>query len=243
MGLFDSIRKKKEEKETAMLEALENEKKSLYENMTEAQAQAAFNKALNKIDGSGYPSFSLYSYCSRGGEDDFSFYLWLKYSPFAPEGVDLSAYCEYAPKLKYHRDFEHSVQANFIFESCLRFGMKRDNNEYLSVNYDGVLNCEFDGGLVDNIWREIKEGNLDPFGDGDWIFDKALYEGDGHENGYIIKKKMNIILSCLDPSFCDKFGLYDCTDPVNQFKRDGKYLPLEEMQELLESWQTKRNTY
>ena len=219
MCFFKKLRQKKWEKQKEEWANFESSQKDEYKKMSAEKAQMLFNKEISENS----QDSPLYT---RVGQI-FSLYLWLKYSPDAPKGLALPDSGMDSPQ----------TQERFIFQSLLRFGFKKERNPYLNVNYDGAIQNihPYDDVLL--IWKLIDEGTLQPDGRDNWLFDKSLYNESWENNMHRIK----VLISCFDEEFKDKYGLINCVDPVNQLKKDGKFMNSADMDNQLEAWQTKHH--
>lgn len=219
MGLIKMLKEKSNQRELEAkrkkfeaANAKDLKSKSRYENMTLKEAQVLFNKRVH------YGSFRQ--------DEEFSLFLFLKFSPFAPKGLDFA---------KNTSEDYITAKYKFMLEACLRFGINPEHNGYMKKNYEGVFENMYHFEMED-IWNMIDKGDLLPLDRDDWLFDVSLYNETkvGDNLG-----KIKIIVSCLDPEFVDYYGLVECTDPVNQLKIDGKFMSNKEMNEQLVAWQTK----
>lgn len=260
MGLFDSIKQKiadKREKRNEAFYAAELEKEELekekYLNMSCQEANSLFKDGCRN----GY----------YHDDSNFSMGMWLKYSYDAPKGLTaqksgLTAQKSEAWRLGFF--FTMSLQYKFIIESCLRYSVNKVNNPYLNINYDGIL-IDTTSVIARDIWKLIDDDIIHPFDEDNWLFDKSFYEEVFYKNNYypsdrtcselvdkykatfpkvkdmpqkVIFVKILIMLLLYQNDFKKKLGIPTNTDPCEVFKRDGKFVELTEMLNILDGLQT-----
>lgn len=253
MGLFDSIKqkiadnrqKRYEENITAALEKEELEKEK-YLNMSCQEANSFFRNG-----------------CRYGGyydDSNFSMGMWLKYSYDAPKG--LTTQKSEARRLACFSDV--NSQCKFIIESCLRYAVNKKNNPYLNINYDGIL-VDTSPFVVSPIWKLIDDDIIHPFDEDNWLFDKSFYEEIFNKDNYypadrtlsevvdkykatfpnvkdmhrkVVFVKILTMILLYQNDFKKKLGIPINTDPCEVFKRDGKFVELTEMFNIIDGLQT-----
>lgn len=254
MKWFDSIQKKKAEKREKKDEALfavmlegDESKKEKYLNMSCQEANSLFRDCC---DASGYHSY----------KSDFSMSMWLKYSYDAPKGLAMQKREARLPS-EY---FSHTLQYEFIIESCLRYSVNKKSNPYLNVNYEGIL-IDLSGLIAGSIWKLIDSDIINPFEEDAWLFDKSFYEEAYNKRNYypsdrtqsevinkykelfpnvkdmyskVIFVKILIMLLVYQDEFREKLGIESNTDLCELFKRDGKFVELTEMLKIIDNLQT-----
>lgn len=262
MGLFDSIKKKKAEAERKKEDAKRNpflekdeQEKEQYINMSCQEANLLFRDSI-----------SYERYCDRTPGVDFSMYMWLKYSYDAPKGLNIQKKEFRIPTPRKNQNsylwrgfFDSIRQCDFIIDSCLRYGIDKEKNPYLNINYDGIFAYRIPK------YFDIVEVLLKPFESdnewADWLFDRSFYEefftdhfypserdyievndeykekyGIDIEKAIVTKSLAMIMLSTID--FTQKYGIPEDINPIEVFKRNGKYVEFGEMLNIIDSLQT-----
>ncbi|MCQ2386909.1 MAG: hypothetical protein MJ066_00440 [Clostridia bacterium] len=206
MKFFEDLKKKKKLKD-------ENYLKEYYGKMSIETASDLFNQRVKTYfdccSEDNPPMVSIFS------DLDFQFDNWLKYSPYAPKGIEIFG------------------SRDFILQAIARFGFDVKENPYLAIDYTGVLSpIDYRKGQV--LWWFIDKGKLKPLTRDKWLFDSSLYSEDGETNGI----KVFSIMLCYDKKFRSDWGIAERKEYESLFKKNDKFLTYKEMATILKGLST-----